>query len=81
MSGRRPPIVEWPRWVVAWLCSGRQDYQAFQRRKASRHYRAKRRRCLWLWLGAATLLLACPGGACVVTVLLVATLLSFAVLE
>ena len=81
MSGTRPPIVEWPRRVVDWLCGDREAYQPFQRRKASRPYRARRRLCLWIWLGAACLLLVCPGGACVLIVLLVATLLSFAVLE
>ena len=81
MSGPRPPIIEWPRRIVDWLCSGREDYQAFQRRKASRPYRARRKLCLWIWLGAACLMLVCPGGACVLTLLLVATLFSFAVLD
>jgi len=74
-------MIEWPRRVVDWLCSGRDDYQAFQRRKASRPYRAKRKVCVWIWLGAAGLMLICPATACVITLLLVATLLSFVVLD
>ena len=81
MSGLRPSITEWPRRVVDWLCSGREDYQVFQRRKATRAYQAKRKLCLWIWLVAASLMLACPAGGCVLTLLLVATLLSFAVLD
>jgi hypothetical protein len=81
MPAPKPPITQWPRRVLDWLCSGREDYRAFQRRKARRAYRARRQICLWIWLGAALLMLVCPGAACVLTLLLAATFLSLAVLD
>lgn len=76
-----PPITRWPRLVLDWLCAGREDYRAFQRRKATRAHRARQTLCLWIWLGAALLMLLCPGAACLLTLLLAATFLSFAVLD
>ena len=81
MSGPRPSISEWPRRVADWLCGDREDYQAFQRRKATRPYRARRKACLWVWLVAAGLMLVCPAPACVLTLILLATLLSFTILD
>jgi hypothetical protein len=67
--------------VLDWLCGGREDYRAFQARKATRVYRANRNICLLIWAAAAALLLICGGSACLLSIALVATLLCFAMLD
>jgi hypothetical protein len=74
-------IAEWPRRVIHWLCSGRADYTAFQRRKATPAHRARRTLCLFVWSGAAILMLLCPSPGCVATFILVATFVSFLLLD
>jgi len=81
MFERRPTTWQWPRRVCDWLCAGREDYREFQERKASRSHRARRSLCLWIWLGAACLMLICPGGGCLIPLFLAAIFLSFAVLD
>jgi len=66
---------------MGWLCGGWEDYRAFQRRKATPGYRARRSVCLRIWLGAALLMLVCPAAACVFTLIMAATFLSLAVLD
>jgi hypothetical protein len=73
--------VSLPRSVLDWLCKGRGDYRHFQRRKVTRTHLAKRNICLWVWLAAASLILVCPAPGCMVTLLLGATFLRFAVLD
>jgi len=79
MSGH--PLTRWPRNLIDWLCSGREDYQAFEQRKRTRGHRSKRTLCLGIWLIAALLMLNCPGVGCVVALILAATFLSFAVMD
>ena len=74
-------IWQWPRRLVVWLCGGREGYREFLERKQRKAYRARRGLCLWLWLGAAALMLICPGGSCLVPLFLAATFLSFAILD
>lgn len=74
-------IIGWPRRAIRWLCSGRADYRAFQRRKSSSAHRARRTLCLYVWAGAAALMLLCPSPGCVITFMLIATLISFALLD
>lgn len=81
MSPMRTPRPAWPRRLLDWLCEGRPDYQAFQKRKRSRAYRANQTICLLIWAVAAALLLVCGSGACLLTIGLMATLLCFAVLD
>jgi hypothetical protein len=81
MSEPRPPITQWPRRLIDWLCDSRSDYRDFQERKAGAARRARRSLCLWIWLGAGGLMLVCPGAGCVITLLLGATFLSFAILD
>jgi hypothetical protein len=81
MATPRSSIIEIPRRIIHWLCSGREDYREFERRKRERRYRSGRALCVWVWLGAALIMLLCPGINCVITILLVATFLSFAILD
>lgn len=81
MEEPRPPISRWPRRVLDWLCGDREDYRAFQRRKVTRPHRTGRTLCLWVWAGAAGLMLVCQGAACVIILGLAATFLSFALLD
>jgi len=76
-----PPIAQWPRRLIHWLCGGRDDFREFQERKAGRGYRARRNLCVRVWLGAGVLMLACPGVGCLIPLFLGATFLSFAVLD
>ena len=73
--------ASWLRRLLDWLCGGRGDYRQFQRSKVTRSHLARRNVCLWVWLGAAGLILICPAPGCMVTLLLGATCLSFAVLD
>jgi hypothetical protein len=74
-------IVGWPHRAVHWLCSGRADYVSFQRRKATSAHRARRTLCLFVWSGAAVLMLLCPSPGCVATFILIATFVSFSLLD
>ncbi|EGV18098.1 hypothetical protein [Thiocapsa marina] len=80
-----PPLISqiagWPQRVIDWLCSGRADYAAFQRRKATSAHRAGRTLCLLVWSGAAILMLLCPSPGCVATFVLIATFVSFTLLD
>ncbi|WP_296809665.1 hypothetical protein [Thiocapsa sp.] len=80
-----PPLIaritEWPHRAIHWLCSGRADYTAFQRRKATPAHRARRSLCLAVWSGAAILMLLCPSAGCVATFILIATFVSFSLLD
>lgn len=77
----RIPISQWPRRVIDWLCDGREEYREFHERKAGRSYRARHNLCLGAWLVAGVLMLACPGGGCLIPLFLAATFLSFAILD
>jgi len=81
MAPMRTPRAGWPRRLLDWLCEGRPDYQAFQRRRRSRAYRANRTICLLIWAAAAALLLVCGSGSCLLTIGLMATFLCFAMLD
>ncbi|RKT43928.1 hypothetical protein [Thiocapsa rosea] len=74
-------IAGWPHRAIDWLCSGRSDYVAFQSRKATPAHRARRTLCLFVWSGAAVLMLLCPSPGCVATFILIATFVSFSVLD
>jgi hypothetical protein len=74
-------ITAWPRRALEWLCSGRPDYEAFKRRKSTPGHRAKRGLCLYVWGGAALLMLLCPSAGCIVTFILIATFVSFSLLD
>jgi hypothetical protein len=80
-----PPLISriagWPHCVIHWLCSGRADYVAFQRRKATPAHRARRTLCLFVWSGAAVLMLLCPSAGCIATFILIATFVSFSLLD
>lgn len=81
MEPLRNPLAAWPRRLLDWLCNGREDYRAFRRRRATRVYRANRMACLGVWSVSAGLMLVCGGGGCLVTLVLVATFLCFAMLD
>ncbi len=81
MAPQRHPLIHWPRRVLDWLCEGRADYRDYQKRKATRAYKANQGTCLLIWLAAALLLLLCGATGCLLTFGLVATLLCFSVLD
>ena len=81
MTPQRHPLTCWPRRFLDWLCEGRADYREFQRRKATRAYKANQGACLVIWLVAALLLLFCGAAGCLLTFALVAMLLCFSVLD
>lgn len=77
----RAPLSDWPRRALDWLCAGRSDYRSFQERKRTRVYRHNRAFCLYVWAGAAALLLICGGPGCLLTIGLVATLICFTLMD
>lgn len=70
-----------PRALLDWLCAGRQDYAAFQERKRSRLYVARKRVCKNIWIGAGVLMLLHPTLPVIGALSLLATLLSFTILD
>lgn len=81
MPRKLPRIHRWPRAFLDWLCAGRADYQAFQARRQTRRYCRMRGICKSIWIVAGLFMLAIPTAAFVIFVSLVATFLSFALLE
>jgi hypothetical protein len=81
MAPPRNPLAAFPRRILDWLCDGRADYREFRHRRATKAYRANRAICLGVWLVGAGLMLVCGGGGCLLTILLVATLICFALLD
>lgn len=64
-----------------WLCGDRADYAGFQRRKLTPAHRARRMLCLFVWSGAAILMPLCPRPGCVLILILIATFVSFSLLD
>lgn len=64
-----------------WLRTGRADLEASHRRRLTPGYRARQRKIKWLWLVAGLMMLLYPELPFVVTVALVATFLSFGILD
>jgi hypothetical protein len=74
-------IAGWPHRAIDWLCSGRADYVAFRSRKTTPAHRARRTLCLLVWGLAAILMLFCSSAGCVLVLMLIATFMSFSLLE
>lgn len=70
-----------PRAILDWLCAGRADYAAFQERKRTPLYRARKRLCKNIWIGAGLLMLLHPTLPVIGALGLLATLLSFTILD
>ena len=70
-----------PRAFLDWLCAGRADYAAFQARKRTPFYRARKRTCKNLWIGAGLVMLIHPTLPFVAVIALLATFLSFTILD
>ena len=70
-----------PRALLDWLCAGRADYAAFQRRKRTPLYRARKRLCKNIWIGAGLLMLLHPTLPIIGAMGMLATFLSFAILD
>jgi len=77
----RVPFSDWLGRALDWLCAGRSDYRSFQERKRTRVYQHNRVYCLYVWGGAAGLLLICGGLGCLVIIMLVTTLICFTLLD
>ena len=63
------------------LCAGRSDYRTFQHRKAGGSYRRQRDLCRWLWILAGLLMVWQPYLQFMLVVTMIATFLSFALLD
>jgi hypothetical protein len=67
--------------LLDWLCSGREDYREFQRRKSTGDHRRRRALCVWVWIAAASVMAIQPTGQTIVVSLLAGIFLSFAILD
>jgi hypothetical protein len=74
-------LFEFVRSFPAWLRRGRSDLEHAHRRRLTPVYRVKKRKLKTLWLIAGVLMLFYPDSTFIVIVVLIATLLSFAVLD
>lgn len=81
MTGLRIRPQDWPRKAVDWLCAGRADYEAFRYRKRTRRHRILRGRCKNVWIIAGVAMLLNPAPSFILSMSLVAAVLSFAVLD
>lgn len=70
-----------PRAFLDWLCAGRADYAAFQARKRTPVYRARKRLCKNIWIGAGLIMVLHPTPPVIGTLCLLATLISFTILD
>lgn len=70
-----------PREFLDWLCAGRADYAMFQARKRSPEYLARKRVCKNIWIGAGLIMAVHPTPAVIGTLSLLATLISFTILD
>lgn len=73
--------AEWLRRSLGWLGAGRRDYHRFMARKNSPAYRNRRRYCKSVWIGAGILTIVNPSVNLAVTLFLISTFLSFAMLD
>lgn len=71
----------WPRAALDWLCAGRADYRALQRRRTLPGHRRRIGRCKTLWIGAGLLMLLQPTIPVILLLGLPATFLCFALLD
>ncbi len=74
-------LRHWPRAFANWICAGRDDYQAFQSRKAKPRHRRCRRLCVSIWIFAAAVMAIWPEVAVILSLTLIATFLCFAILD
>jgi len=81
MSSYLPVATKWPRKALSWLCAGRADCRRFIKRKSSLAYRNRLRCCKSVWIGAGILMIINPSINLSVTLILISTFLSFAILD
>lgn len=70
-----------PRRLLDWLCAGRADYRAHQIRREQVGYLARKRLCKNVWIGAGLLMLLNPLPGIVIGLALLATFISFSILD
>lgn len=70
-----------PRRSLDWLCAGRADYRAFQRRRQTRSYQIKRGHCKTLWILAGGVMIWHPTLPVIFICSLVTSLVCFALLD
>lgn len=73
--------AKWPRRALDWFCAGRADYERFAARRKQPAYRTRLRCCKSVWIGAGILTIISPSPNLAVTLFLIATFLSFAMLD
>lgn len=81
MPGYLSGVTSWPRKARDWLCADRKDYRQFKKRKNSPAYRSRLRWCKTLWIGTGLLMIINPSINLFIVLVLIATFLSFAVLD
>lgn len=72
---------EWPRKVQDWLCAGREDYELFRERRATRRHYLLRQRCKNIWILAGVAMMLNPVPSVLLVMTLLSALLSFAILD
>lgn len=81
MSSYLPVAAKWPRKALNWLCAGLADYRHFIKRKNSLTYRNRLRCCKSVWIGVGILMIINPSINLSLTLILISTFLSFAILD
>ena len=74
-------IARWPRTALDWLCGGREDYRAFQRRRRTRAHRIRVGWCKVLWIGTGIAVLLNPALPFAMAIGLATTFLCFVILD
>ena len=73
--------IHWARAIADWICSDREDYREFRKRRATAVHRNCRRICVWLWIFAGAVIAIWPEVAVIIGTVLATTFLCFALLD
>lgn len=78
---RLSDLAKTPRRLLDWFCAGHPDYDAHRARQRKPGYRNRKTLCTGTWIAAGVVMLAKPAAPVIVTCVLLATFLSFAILD
>jgi len=68
-------------WLPDWMQNRQPEKEHFYRRKFTASYRAKKQRVAYLWIGSGLLMLLIPLPSFIITTSLLATFISFSLLD